>query len=153
MSPKRTHYLTEKDYITTYKVKAITEMRIFRIPASIILAQALVESAAGTSELAIHANNHFGIKCKEEWWGETYLHTDDLKDECFRKYTSPEDSYRDHSVFLIQRKRYDKLFKLDIKDYRGWANGLSTCGYATDPNYAAKLIEKIELHDLCKLDK
>lgn len=144
---------TEKEYITKYKYKAILEMKIFGIPASITLAQALVESAAGTSELAVKANNHFGIKCKEEWWGETYTYSDDLKDECFRKYNTIGDSYRDHSVFLYQRKRYAKLFKLDIHDYKGWANGLSSYGYATDPNYASKLIDMVETHDLTQFDE
>lgn len=143
----------EKLYIEKYKKIAILEMKIFRIPASIILAQALVESASGTSELAIKANNHFGIKCKEEWFGDYYLYTDDYKDECFRKYETVYDSYRDHSVFLIQRKRYAFLFKLCICDYVKWAKGLSKAGYATDENYADKLIAKIELHNLFELDK
>lgn len=132
---------------------AILEMKIFKIPASIILAQAIVESNSGTSELAIEANNHFGIKCKEDWCGESYLHTDDKKDECFRKYSSVFKSYRDHSVFLCGRKRYDFLFKLNIRDYYSWAKGLSKAGYAIDPNYANKLIAKIELYNLSALDK
>jgi flagellum-specific peptidoglycan hydrolase FlgJ len=143
----------ELSYIVRYKALAILEMKIFRIPASITLAQGLVESGAGTSELAIKANNHFGIKCKEDWFGETYLHTDDLKDECFRKYPSTSESFRDHSVFLAQRKRYDFLFVYSITDYKSWAKGLSAAKYATDINYAKKLVAMIELYNLSVLDK
>lgn len=145
--------LSDLEYIKRYKGIAILEMKLFRIPASVILAQALVESAGGTSELATKANNHFGIKCKEEWFGESYLHSDNKRDECFRKYPSVFESYRDHSVFLSGRKRYAFLFKLDIHDYCNWAKGLSTAGYATDPNYEIKLIAKIELYNLSALDK
>lgn len=143
----------DEQYIIKYKHLAILEMKIFRIPASVILAQALIESASGTSELAIKANNHFGIKCKEDWYGDSYLHTDDLENECFRKYSSVTSSFRDHSVFLSGRKRYAFLFDLSICDYYGWAHGLSKAGYATDPNYASKLIAKIETYNLSELDR
>jgi len=146
-------FQTETDYIDKHKLLAIQEMKIFGIPASITLAQALVESGSGTSELATKANNHFGIKCKEDWYGETYIHTDDLPNECFRKYSNVRESYRDHSAFLAGRKRYESLFKLNIKDYKGWAEGLLKAGYATDVNYAKKLIAKIELHNLSNFDK
>ncbi len=143
---------TENEYISKYRDAAILEMKIFKIPASITLAQALLESAAGKSDLATKANNHFGIKCKGDWWGETYYFTDDKPNECFRKYPSVSDSYRDHSVFLSGAKRYSALFKLDPCDYKGWAEGLQKAGYATDINYAKKLITKIELHNLAALD-
>jgi len=146
-------FKTESEYISKYRDAAILEMKIFKIPASITLAQALLESAAGKSDLATKANNHFGIKCKGDWWGETYKYTDDLKDECFRKYPTVLDSYRDHSVFLAGAKRYAFLFKLDPCDYKGWAEGLLKAGYATDPGYSKKLIAKIELHNLSLMDK
>lgn len=146
-------FTTEAEYIAKHKSIAIVEMKIFKIPASIILAQALIESSAGMSDLAVNANNHFGIKCKEDWWGETYAYSDDKINECFRKYPSERDSYRDHSAFISGRKRYDFLFKLKITDYKGWAEGLKKAGYATDENYAKKLIAKIELHGLSILDK
>jgi flagellum-specific peptidoglycan hydrolase FlgJ len=140
----------EHDYVSKYKDDAIKEMKEFGIPASITLAQGIIESASGTSELATKANNHFGIKCSG-WQGETYRSDDDLPNECFRKYPTVLESYRDHSIFL-HKKRYESLFKLKITDYKGWAKGLKRCGYATNPEYAQKLISKIELHNLAALD-
>jgi hypothetical protein len=114
------------------------------------MAQGLLESSAGQSELAVKANNHFGIKCAGDWVGRTYTHDDETKNECFRQYASAADSYEDHSLFL-QRKRYESLFALPIADYKGWAHGLKACGYATDPKYADKLIRIIEQYNLQSL--
>ncbi|MDD5508084.1 MAG: glucosaminidase domain-containing protein [Bacteroidales bacterium] len=144
--------MSAEDYIRKYKVIAINEMNLYRIPASITLAQGLLETDNGNSELARLANNHFGIKCKNDWTGKTYFKDDDEKDECFRKYDSPYESYVDHSLFLTSRERYRFLFDLDIKDYRGWAKGLKTAGYATNPEYANRLIKIIEEHSLFILD-
>ena len=130
-------------YINQYKEAAIEQQRLHHIPASITMAQGLLESAAGKSELAKKANNHFGIKCTSDWKGATYHHDDDKAQECFRKYRHAEESWEDHSKF-IQRPRYQSLFKLALTDYKGWAHGLSQCGYATDPTYPAKLIRIIE---------
>ncbi len=138
-------------YIEKYKETAIRQMEQFGIPASIILSQAALESGNGTSRLATKANNHFGIKC-HNWSGKTIRHDDDAKNECFRKYSSPEESFMDHSLFLTQRARYRDLFKLDIKDYKGWAIGLSKAGYATNPQYAQLLISIIEKYSLYTLD-
>jgi hypothetical protein len=140
------------NYIARYKEIAVREMNTFHIPASITLAQGLFESGCGQSELAVNANNHFGIKCHKEWTGSTYFMDDDEKMECFRKYSDPEQSYIDHSQFLASRDRYATLFKLDITDYKGWAQGLKTSGYATNPEYANKLILIIEANELYKLD-
>jgi flagellum-specific peptidoglycan hydrolase FlgJ len=131
---------------------AIQKMVEYKIPASITLAQGIFESACGTSRLAIEGNNHFGIKCHKEWEGETIKHDDDELQECFRKYKQPEDSYNDHSQFLITRPRYAKLFTLDVMDYQGWAHGLKAAGYATNPQYANKLIGLIERFDLARQD-
>ena len=139
-------------YIHQYKDVAINEMRKYRIPASITLAQGILESGWGLSELANKSNNHFGIKCKSSWKGKKVYHDDDEKGECFRKYDSPEDSYRDHSMFLNDGPRYEFLFKLSISDYKGWAHGLKKAGYATNPKYAHILIDLIELYDLSKYD-
>lgn len=139
-------------YINTYKNIAAQEMQLYKIPASITLAQGILESGSGTSELARNANNHFGIKCKEEWTGDKYYYDDDAKQECFRKYNSAVDSYRDHSVFLTSRPRYAALFKLDINDYKGWASGLKQAGYATEPRYAEMLIRIIEDNKLYEFD-
>jgi hypothetical protein len=144
--------LSAEDYIRKYKVIAINEMNLHRIPASITLAQGLLETDNGNSELAWLANNHFGIKCKNDWTGKTYFKDDDEKDECFRKYDSPYESYVDHSLFLASRERYRSLFDLDIKDYEGWAKGLKAAGYATNPEYASRLIRIIEEHSLNVLD-
>ena len=141
-----------ESYIERYKNIAITEMNGSGIPASITLAQGLLESGNGNSRLAKEANNHFGIKCSTEWKGETILQDDDNKDDCFRVYQSPEESFRDHTEFL-KRKRYAPLFELDKNDYRGWANGLKTAGYATNPRYAELLISLVERYDLSRFDR
>ena len=145
--------ITPEEYIQTYKDIAMCEMREHKIPASIILAQGLLESGAGNSALAREAKNHFGIKCHKGWTGKTYYMDDDEKDECFRKYDNVEDSFRDHSDFLCGRTRYAALFDLEITDYEGWAKGLKAAGYATNPKYAQLLIDRIELYDLTKYDK
>lgn len=140
-----------QDYIDRYSEIAIAEQAAHGIPASITLAQGLLESGAGRSTLATEGNNHFGIKCHSDWTGETMLRNDDAPDECFRVYDSPEQSFADHSAFL-KRKRYAPLFELEITDYSGWAAGLKKCGYATDPNYASRLTAIIERYSLYLLD-
>lgn len=135
------------DYIARYRDLAIEQQRKYRVPAAITMAQGILESAAGKSELAVKANNHFGVKCTSDWPGRTYHHDDEVANECFRRYADVKDSYEDHSLFL-QRKRYASLFTLPIGDYRNWAYGLKACGYATDPNYPEKLIRLIELYNL-----
>jgi len=145
--------LTRKEYIETYKEEAIREMLRAGIPASITLAQGILESADGNSPLARYAKNHFGIKCHRGWSGERFIMDDDEKNECFRKYYSVYDSYRDHSEFLTGRSRYADLFKLKITDYKGWAKGLKKAGYATNPKYANILIRIIEDNELYKYDK
>lgn len=140
-----------EEYIDRYWELAVEHQQEYGIPASITLAQGLLESAAGKSTLASEGNNHFGIKCHKEWKGKTMLRNDDAPDECFRVYKTPEESYRDHSLFL-RRTRYQKLFDLDVTDYQGWAKGLRECGYATDPNYAARLITIIERYSLYSYD-
>lgn len=142
---------TNIDYIEQYAKIAVKKMSEHGIPASITLAQGILESGAGKSELAIKSNNHFGIKCHNDWTGERVYHDDDKKGECFRKYSKPEDSYEDHSKFL-KRPRYEKLFNLKVTDYKGWAKGLKECGYATAPDYAQKLIGLIETYELYKYD-
>lgn len=139
------------EYIRRYQGLAIKQMSEYGIPASITLAQGLLESAAGRSDLAVKGNNHFGIKCGGSWTGRSMTHDDDRNGECFRVYAHVEDSYIDHSVFL-QKARYRRLFSLDKKDYKGWARGLKECGYATSPTYAARLINIIELYELYKFD-
>lgn len=141
-------------YIEQWKATALDQQKQYGIPASITLAQGLLESGAGQSDLATQANNHFGIKCHSDWQGKTFRKDDDKRDECFRSYAKAEDSYRDHSLFL-KRKRYEVLFTYNINDYKAWANGLKTCGYATDPNYPKKLIQIIETYGLndLKADK
>jgi LysM repeat protein len=136
------------DYIAKYNSVAIEEQQRTGIPAAITLAQGIHESACGKSELSLNAHNHFGIKCKNTWTGETYTYTDDAKDECFRKYESDMHSYKDHSDFLKGNARYAALFALEQSDYKGWAFGLKKCGYATNPQYAIKLIDLIERYDL-----
>jgi hypothetical protein len=138
-------------YIEKYKDLAITEQERHAIPASITMAQALLESSAGVSRLATIGNNHFGIKCGKDWTGDVMHHDDDQLGECFRKYKKPIESFEDHSLFL-KRQRYAFLFQYDITDYKAWANGLSRAGYATDPTYPEKLIKIIETYDLAKLD-
>ncbi len=143
---------TVEAYIQKYKDIAMELMRKDKIPASITLAQGILESGCGNSELARNANNHFGIKCKPEWMGEKYYYDDDAKQECFRKYKSDFDSYRDHSEFLKTRDYYSKLFLLDICDFTAWAYGLKEAGYATSPVYAQMLIKIIEDNRLYRFD-
>lgn len=138
-------------YINQYKDLAIREMLQYRIPASITLAQAVFESGAGRSRLARLGNNHFGIKC-HDWTGRTIAEDDDALGECFRAYDHPLQSFEDHSKFLVNSSRYRRLFSLSMQDYRGWAHGLKACGYATNPRYAHKLIELIELYKLYVYD-
>lgn len=135
------------NYIEKYRQAAVDQEITHHIPASITLAQGLLESGAGKSELAVKANNHFGIKCHKDWTGATFTHDDETKNECFRSYDNAAESFNDHALFLM-RPRYESLFALDIKDYKGWARGLKECGYATDKNYASKLIKIIEDYDL-----
>ena len=142
-----------EDYIKKYRHVAVEEMKHYQIPASITLAQGLLESGAGRSLLARKSNNHFGIKCGGSWDGATVRHTDDAPNECFRAYKHARESYRDHSKFLRSGARYAFLFRLKITDYEGWAKGLKKAGYATDPNYATRLINIIELYDLDQYDK
>lgn len=141
-----------EDYIKKYRELAVEEMKKYHIPASITLAQGLLESGAGQSTLARKSNNHFGIKCGSDWTGKTVSHDDDARGECFRAYKHPKDSYEDHSKFLAGRPRYASLFNLNITDYRGWARGLKKAGYATNPRYADQLIGIIELYELYKYD-
>ncbi len=133
-----------QDYIARFKDVAIAEQRRTGVPAAIKLAQGILETAAGGSELCVNASNHFGIKCKNTWTGDTYSYTDDAKDECFRKYESALASYKDHSDFLKNNKRYSTLFQLSPTDYAAWAYGLKRCGYATNPAYAKRIIKTIE---------
>lgn len=141
------------EYITIYKDLAVSHMKDYKIPASITLAQGILESGAGTSQLARKSNNHFGIKCGSSWRGPSVRHTDDAPNECFRAYKHAQESYRDHSLFLTNGARYAFLFKLDIADYKAWARGLKKAGYATDPSYANRLITIIEDYELYKYDK
>ena len=141
-----------QSYIDQYKDLAIEEMIRYRVPASITLAQGILESGAGTSELTRRGNNHFGIKC-HGWTGRTVYHDDDLSQECFRAYDNALQSFEDHCKFLRNGKRYSSLFNLSITDYKGWANGLKAAGYATNPRYASQLIGIIELYKLHEYDK
>ena len=140
-------------YVKKYAPAATKNMRFFKIPASITLAQGILESGYGEGTLAKKANNHFGIKCHKEWKGKSITHDDDEKDECFRSYKNPLRSYRDHSLFLVDRDRYSSLFTLNRKDYKGWAVGPKAAGYATDPKYADKLISLIERFNLTRFDE
>ena len=140
------------NYIAAFSTVAIEEMKMYDIPASISLAQGILESGMGYSRLAVEANNHFGIKCHSEWEGKRIYHDDDEKGECFRVYKDPRTSYRDHSLFLTSRSRYNLLFDLKINDYKGWAKGLKKAGYATDPKYSNKLINLIERYSLDRFD-
>ena len=144
--------ITSLDYINRYKAIAIQEMNLYGIPASITLAQGLYESGSGNSELAKNANNHFGIKCTSDWKGKSYYKDDDNKNDCFRVYDRPEDSFRDHSNFL-KRKNYAHLFELDKNDYQGWAYGLKAAGYATNPRYPQLLIGIIQKYNLDQYDR
>jgi flagellum-specific peptidoglycan hydrolase FlgJ len=139
-------------YIRNYAPIAVKEMHEYKIPASITLAQGILESGNGKSELALKSNNHFGIKCHTGWKGERVYHDDDKKGECFRKYIYPETSYNDHSLFLTQRRRYAFLFNYNIKNYKKWAYGLRKAGYATDKKYPAKLLKLIKDYKLYEFD-
>jgi hypothetical protein len=145
-------WASEDQYVQRFAPYAVEEMEKYKIPASITLAQGLLETAGGQSILAQQGNNHFGIKCKEDWTGKTMTHTDDAPNECFRVYEDPKQSYEDHSKFLAYRKYYVNLFRLDPKDYRAWAYGLKKDGYATNPRYANILIGKIERYHLDVFD-
>lgn len=145
--------ITVDEYILAYSDVAIQKMEEYGIPASITLAQGILESGSGNSELARKANNHFGIKCHKGWKGKTFHMDDDAKDECFRKYKNPDESYHDHSIFLTTRDRYADLFKLKTTDYKGWARGLKKAGYATNPRYPQLLIRIIEENHLYEFDK
>ncbi len=139
-------------YIAKYSNIAISEMNTYNIPASITLAQGILESGNGESRLAVEGNNHFGIKCHADWNGETIIADDDKKGECFRKYASAADSYRDHSLFLTERGRYSFLFEYKNTEYKKWARGLKTAGYATNPEYPSLLIGLIDRYDLSRFD-
>jgi len=140
------------DYIDEYNDIAILEMISYQIPASITLAQGILESHSGRSRLSARGNNHFGIKCHRSWKGKRMYHDDDARQECFRKYEHPFSSFRDHSLFLYGRDRYAALFNLRKKDYKGWSKGLKKAGYATDPKYPNKLINLIERYELYRYD-
>lgn len=153
-TPANVPYNTRvQNYIDQYHEIAKEEMIQYGIPASIKLAQGILESGAGMGELALKSNNHFGIKCHLEWEGGKVYHDDDERGECFRKYNDPKYSFRDHSLFLVQRSRYKELFTLRKNDYIGWALGLKRAGYATDPSYPQKLIGIIERYHLQKFDE
>jgi len=143
---------TQTEYVQMWSPVAISQMQTYKIPASITLAQGILESGNGNSELAKKANNHFGIKC-HDWKGDTVLMDDDKLGECFRKYTSADESYKDHSLFLTGRSRYSKLFAFPVNDYKSWAQGLKDAGYATNPKYPQQLIELIERLHLNKYDE
>ncbi|NDV66608.1 glucosaminidase domain-containing protein [Bacteroides sp. 224] len=140
-------------YVEKYGDIAVEQMKLHKIPASITLAQGLLESGAGQSALAKESNNHFGIKCGSSWTGKTVKHHDDARNECFRAYKNVSDSYEDHSIFLTSGARYAFLFNLDVTDYEGWAKGLKKAGYATDPSYANRLITIIEDYELYLYDQ
>lgn len=151
-SPSNNFSSNTDRYIYTYREIAKQEMRTYGIPASITLAQGILESGSGVGNLTERSNNHFGIKCNG-WRGQKVYHDDDRAQECFRKYTNPKYSFRDHSLFLKNRSRYAALFRLDADDYKGWAQGLKSAGYATDPRYPRKLIALIDRYDLHKFDE
>ena len=140
------------NYITKFKDIAMDNMKVYGIPASIVLAQGILESGAGRGDLAITANNHFGIKCHQGWNGESVKHDDDSAQECFRKYDNVSESYKDHALFLTGRSRYSKLFDFSKGDYKAWARGLKAAGYATDPKYPDKLISYIQRYKLDQYD-
>ncbi len=150
---KRTTDEKVRDYVQEYSAMAQMEMKKFKIPASITLAQGILESGMGESRLARKANNHFGIKCHKGWRGKRIYHDDDKRNECFRVYKDPIKSYRDHSLFLANRQRYAFLFDINTKNYKAWAKGLKKAGYATDPNYPKKLIGLIERYNLTSYDR
>jgi flagellum-specific peptidoglycan hydrolase FlgJ len=148
----RTYEEEIKLYIANFNEIAKQNMKSHGVPASITLAQGILESGAGKGKLALAANNHFGIKCHKGWTGDSVKHDDDAEQECFRKYEQPQESYKDHSLFLTSRPRYATLFDLDKGDYQGWAKGLKAAGYATDVKYPDKLIGLIERFELYKFD-
>lgn len=141
------------EYIRKFAYIAVQEQKIHKIPASIKLAQGLIETGGGQSRLAEQGNNHFGIKCKPEWTGGKIYHDDDAKGECFRVYDNAEESFKDHSLFLVERPFYKNLFTLDIYDYKAWAHGLKKAGYATNPRYPSMLISRIEKYNLDQFDR
>ena len=141
-----------QEYVDKWSGVAVEQMERYHIPASITLAQGLLESGAGRSDLARQGNNHFGIKCHNGWTGPTVYFDDDQRNDCFRAYGSARDSYEDHSLFLVKGRRYASLFKLKLTDYKGWARGLKAAGYATNPRYADHLIEIIEVYKLYEYD-
>ncbi|HSD07763.1 glucosaminidase domain-containing protein [Flavobacterium sp.] len=141
-----------KGYVAQYNGVAMSNMKTYGIPASIILAQGILESGAGQSDLAVNANNHFGIKCHNDWTGDKVYKDDDSANECFRKYNQASESYRDHAMVLTGKKRYANLFTLQKGDYKAWAKGLREAGYATDPKYPEKLISYIETYNLHEYD-
>ena len=145
--------MTPEQYIERFKLIAIQERFDYGVPASITLAQGILESGVGNGRLAREANNHFGIKCHSEWTGKRIYKDDDAKDECFRVYDKAEDSYRDHSLFLAKKSRYAALFTYKITDYKAWAKGLKKAGYATNPKYPKLLIDLVERYDLVQYDK
>ncbi len=144
--------MTPQQYVATYKRTARKQMKAHGIPASITLAQGMLESGNGNSELARKAHNHFGIKCTPDWHGRSYRVNDDKPNECFRRYRHAKASFQDHADFL-QKKRYQPLYELKRKDYKGWAHGLKKAGYATNPRYANLLIDMIEKHRLYRYDR
>lgn len=144
---------TREEYVDKYKHIAIEHMERYGIPASITLAQGILESDSGNSNLARRSNNHFGIKCKSDWKGDRVYHDDDARGECFRKYDTVEESYEDHAEFLDQSPRYDSLFAYSSSDYRSWARGLKAAGYATAPDYAQRLVRIIEDNKLYLFDE
>ncbi len=144
--------LNSLSYIDCYREEAVNQMIAYKIPASVILAQAIFESNCGKSVLAKKSNNHFGIKCHNGWYGDTIVKNDDTLNECFRKYNNVEESYKDHSLFLRSRPRYSFLFNLSVLDYKNWCIGLKACGYATYPSYAQALIIIIEDYKLYEID-
>ena len=150
-APRGSYANVVEEYVANFSEIAQEEMRLYKIPASITLAQGILESGAGKGELVRRANNHFGIKC-HDWEGDKVYHDDDRSQECFRKYNDPKYSYRDHSLFLSQRRRYADLFELDSDDYEAWAKGIRAAGYATDRLYPKKLIEIIERYELDRFD-
>ena len=141
-----------KRYIKLYAPIARKQMKVYKIPASVTMAQGILESGYGEATLAKKGNNHFGIKCHKDWKGKKIFHDDDEENECFRSYRNPVKSYKDHSLFLANRDRYRFLFDLNSKDYKSWAEGLKKAGYATDPEYSKKLISLIERFNLSQLD-
>lgn len=145
--------MTAQQYIERYKIIAIQDRFDYSIPAAITLAQGLLESGNGNSRLAVEANNHFGIKCHNDWTGKRIFKDDDAKDECFRVYSTPEESYVDHALFLTTKSRYEFLFQYTVTNYKAWAKGLKKAGYATNPKYPQRLIDLIERYDLAQYDK